>query len=58
MLDYEPWFFSDRMFREAGRNISINDGILLTILAAQRVAFFLMYVLDDFINRSTSPARS
>lgn len=53
-----PWFFSDSIDLVAGKNISISSGTLRTILYAHNAAFFLIYVLGDFIKRSTSVARS
>ena len=53
-----PWFFSVIKLLAEGKYISINSGAFLMILAAQRAAFFLMYVFDDFISRSISPAKS
>lgn len=53
-----PWFFSVIKLRVAGRNISISSGTRLMIRKAQSAAFFRMYAFGDFINLSTSAARS
>ena len=53
-----PWFFSVIRLRVAGKNISINSGTRLMIRKAQSAAFFRIYAFGDFINLSTSDARS
>lgn len=53
-----PWFFSVIRLRVAGRNISISSGTRLMIRKAQSAAFFRMYAFGDFINLSTSDAKS
>merc|ERR1719219_1263557 len=53
-----PWFFSDKIVRVTGKNISINSGTFLMILKAHNAAFLRIYAFDDLTSFSTSGAKS